>query len=1150
MISVLKKLTSIVFYFLVAILQSYTCQDYNMGDLLVGDSIWVNPYQAFSTPKNKNGQDVLSQDFSKLTPGTHSELLSFPTRSTDDCIVGDLTPIDIKEQKYLLANLCKDVLIVYTVDLQKKSKLVLEKQITDITSFTCSRIGYKEQKVYIICNKDGESSKNLKIVKVSLTNQQIQVHTLTLSTEYSLYNVLFMNLPVTGGTKTTMVLYQGVQAKSLVESNHTNTTVSNYKIILWDLSSSSVTERNLSIANKTKMIGLYAHKTDLYMLHYSNLSKKIEPAKCSFSSNWVIGNCTAYKVKKNITVGFAALGLNNSLNDGTFYYFDGTANKTGACVFNFKASFSTEILTTCPETSPPVENSTKPWNITKPTHGYAIVAYMSDNTTVLDFVSRPKGDTQPVVFRRRLPTAKFVFGYGSYGIVYANTSLRVISGDSHSDALQVALTEKGEYSQRLDFNTLTTEAAPTNKNLMVKAKVIDLMDNVEITDFGTTTLKGSTGYYQRLPFSRKLVEGNALTATNSTSAGDVITAFDNIVELSDEVKKVMQVDQIYLAGDSAVGVQLNNSNQTMLRYFACNETLGNKIATTCVPYAELPINGEAKWKYLRYVGIQEKTIKPTDPEFKIVDKVVSVHSVDDYVIVEMQDDSSKKASSIGIFPKRSRLAKYYNFTKTAIKMNILDFRKDLFVSFIEPGEKTIAVYEAKRFNLSSIKQVYQFKQKIDGADPCIRGAGLFIKSTPRLRFVSRCENGKEYALEREFLQTRHRGLQQLFFKLYQAGNSSAGEINACIIDNFYVYWETSKNILHGVAGHKTDRFSTTIPGVTQFKKVHCLSNSSYVLIEALDSGSKLSLFVYSVRSLKGTKRLPFILDLGTKVTDLTPCWQGNRQIHLTYKEDDKQVFRKLFLSGPIVFSRSSTDNSDVTTSLEVKNSQKTVKREIKTHYSQINHTVSVSRVNKIPIKKGEFNLETLFKITGPIFSIFSKNNNEAKSIITPRVYHDQTITRNFSYSIYKVKWEIGARIESDGVHSNLLVFKDPLTLRTNLSLNVFAEDTIAIKMTPDRKKAYTIFEGLNSFDRSVFVVQTSLVPTSTEIKTGHVPADIVSTQLKIATIDTSKNYFLVNQFNQDTGDMVLSIVDFSNLGEKWPKLKVLKQKRLKDSKNS
>ena len=759
---------------------------------------------------------------------------------------------------------------------------------------------------------------------------------------------------------------------------------------------------------------------------------------------------------------------------------------------------------------------------------------INDNTFVVaDFIS--KETAQAVTQRRRFIDQTYYAGGGTYLMVGNAQRAVMVNSSSNADLFLFKTTAAAAITDPIGMKLLKDNQTIA-KNF--KAQVVAVTDVLTLPTLGGI-MNGSIGYNALLPYSRMNIEGNEITVTATTTDGETLVIHDNIVVHGNSDSATL--DSRYLLGDALIGVVLNSSNVSYIRYYSCSELLNTTINMTCVFRTEIEIHGEAKFLDIRTKAIANGSILSTSPVFKLVESIVAISNFREHIVIHTKDDFATPNHRVISIQKGSIAFTVQNFSNTYAEISMTDFKHDLFLAAYPTAGYPVDVIKSPFFNMNGVSQFMRFDQTQVPNDLCAKAAQVYVMGYPRLRIISQCATSKEYVIDKEIYPSTTRGIMSFYSSIVESP-ALATNINACFLGQYYIYWEASKSKLYGLAGYQTDHMvidlATYIPGaITNW---YCFGNSKTMAVMGLDSGSKQTLVIISVENMQAPHRILFKVTFANTISDVIVSETKEQSIYMTYSEGGFIKSRKFTLDGPYIFSNS-TNNIQAKVTSKLQNSAKSEQKDLTIQFASVSQTASATKIKSVPVSATIFNLDELFNISGPVFNFTSSGFDSTKITILPRVYANGTMTSTHAHSSMHIEGFVSIRVQHFDTNTSLLLYRDPETLRYNLSTEYYIDGPVAVIQDRIDYTAYIVAEGLNLTQRLLFVYRSPLVSGQFSVSKGVIHHETKSTHI---TLRHLKQYFYqVAQFNKDNMDLILEIYDFSKLNAIWVLLTPLAKER-------
>ena len=1106
---------------------------YDLGQLLVNDKVWIDSYRGFWTVKDRRGQDFYPTSTANMVAGTHSELLSLKILDAPVCNFHKLLSLDGTSDLLLYVVRCDASILAFDMNLKNQTAFKFKASLPAFISTTdvLMDAAYYDAKIAFLFKATPDLPNSLKVAVINTIDLQFTtagpISVADNAKKLTRGRILLANYTVSSSRRLFMVVYEAPLYTELDSSSKAN-----YYAYFFDTTSISTAPayRDLPVDSKKKLLTMEAWGSKLHIGHHNSATNRVKVAVCTVSPDLNI-LCVELLTGFVQTAGTIALAGQSSTTIGAMYLME-TTNPlypvATACRMNYEPPAGVLADSNCVYSkSDAVPESNLAFHGFQHVSLESAVAVMIDTSNSLfvraDWLSTLQ--SQSSFMRRRFRTT-FQASWGNTLIIVEGNRARVLNEVSFPD---IMLTGTGLAANLAEEAKQFVLATNTSSSITVGASVKTLLEPNTLNVL-PDTVQGSTGFFLQLPFSRQSVLENQVDCGATTPDADTTVLHINSATFSLDANQI--VDRGIVIGDSLIGIQNNLTNRTFLKYFACNRALAPAISYQCNFMSEVEINGVARSQFIYDLGVSNGSIDKNQPFPYVQDSIVKVKNFDDNLLVFTKDNMTSQLNTVVIaFKKRSKVVTRYNFTTEVRQIDVLDYRKDLYLSGTAASAAgQLTVWFCPDFNVGQPTVVSRQSLILEANDLCVRGSGLTIKTTPRLRFISQCAAlDKVYFLERELVSVPNKPTQTLFNNMADfAGNPLINSnVEGCLLGNYYVFWQTNLATLWGIGGHKTDRMAVNLGvfGITSFRRVFCFSHSSALLVYA-ESGTDRLFFVITSEA---ARRNPFYIKVAAPVDELVVSETEGRELFLSYKTSAGYVNTRLDLAGPTVFVRANVSSSATRTTISVKNSlsQATVTKDQLSAFSAVSLSVKAERVGQQSMSAKEFNVEQMYKITGPVFRVDPRGFDAAKAVVYPRLYLNQTLTGSSSYSKYKVKFQVGARLEFNNTKSYLLIYKDPQTLRANLSLDFYVDDPLAVTSDPSNAFAYSICEGFDGHVRTVFIHKTSLVPTVLTAAKGAIPVESSSTDLGLTLVKA--NLFMVTRYNRDTGDFTSSLHDFSGL---------------------
>lgn len=1116
-------------------------QDIEYGNVLINDARWIDAYSAFGTGITAEGQDFTSTATTTFKFGTHSSPFSF---RNIDIVAGKIfiqklvrNPSATSPAGLLYIVLHDTTIYVFNVNTAnqyelRSSYLIPSSVLT--TSYVCFDMIYLSSKVYIICNTGTATS--MALINHNIVDLQTGVQTFTASSTRPLTAPRLVSMTLTGPTGATSLFFgvwNSLTTNDYLTTTHVSNTLTNvnYYVYLLNSTNGATTEKEIPMTNPHKLLSLTAYSRNLLVSHYRKTGTTIEgkAAVCTIPVD--LGNaaitCQDLNTAYSLAAGLSSAVPNDASTGASLHYFDTVKNLVVSCTLSL-SGFTTQADANCKSTGGAVDTTLKiefdgfAWSDSE--HATVIYKNTNDNTFVVaDFVSRQS--PQIVSHRRRFSDETYYTGTSENLIVGNMHRAVLVNSSSHGGLYLFKTTTAGAISDPISMKLLK-DGQTISKTF--RAQVTAITETVNIPTFGGI-MNGTTGFHTLLPYSRSNIEGNQLTASATTTDGETLVILDNNA-LFDKQDSVT-LDHQYLLGDALLGIVLNSSNATYIRYYSCHERLNTTINTTCTYRSQVEINGLAKYMAIRHIAIANGSITAASPIFTIDDRIVNMRNFKDHVVVHTRDNmTAANNHRLICFTKDSSTTSVHNFSNTYVSLTFTKFRDDLYVAAFAAAGYPVDVHKAASFELSATARFKQFEKTVLPNDLCAKAAQVYVMGYPRLRIISQCATGKEYAIEKDLFPSTTRGFMAFYSGIVE-NPALTTAINGCFIGNYYVYWEASKSKLYGIGGYQTDRMIldliTWIPGaITNWT---CFGNSDVMAVMGLDASSKQVLIIVSVENMQAHYRMPYRITFTNAISHMTITDAG-QSLYLNFIEGGVPKTRKLSLDGPYIFTNSSNNIQSKVTS-KVENPSKTPQTETSIQFSTVTQSATSAKIKSTPVAVGTFNIEELFTIAGPVFSFSSSGFDGAKATFWPRVYANGSLSSSNAHSSLQVEGFVSVRVQYTETNTTINVYRDPETQRYSLNTEYYVDGPVGIIQDRIDYTAYVVAQGLNLTQRLLFVYRVPLVSSQFDLKKGVLFSDVKCSKITLRYI--KQHIYQVAQYSKQARELILSIYDFSPMSTSW-----------------
>lgn len=1111
-------------------------QALNLGEILVNDQVHIGVQNIWNVVKNTTvGQDFWANTKPSVPERIVTEPQSFMIRNpASTCTLSQLVtnPDSGANGGLLYVTLCGVEFWVFEVSNQNKSEFKTRINLNSIASYTCNQITFLSNRFYVVCSQ--AAAPQVRILDFLVTDANQGQRDITQVGGRPLTNprlVFGEHLDTLGNIKAVGILYNAIGPNDYQTAAQVNTAVTNYYCYIYDLLSAvntaPISSAIPAIGGGSKLLTMVSIGRNLAIAHYKNPApQSVKLNLCSVGNGFNVGTCSELTTGFSLSTGTVMFGMNQATGLGNIYMIEISKNLSIACNLNLVGVTAANSESSCKYSKAPINTADTTtfdsFSSADPSFGIAVYRVPA-GITVVEGLS-PVG-ASALAFKYRGAVGSIVTSMGSNIMLIQDPRAVLINPNSTSDLILLATGAAGPINQVINYDLSTTNTSLTGA--LTGTILSGLTQGTEIQSAGN--MKGVLTYLQPLPYNRDRVKGNALTVTANAASCDTVVLNSNVVFVGFDTSATVAADRNYTVGDSLISVVTNSTNRTLLRYSVCKDNIHMSINSTCTFVVETEINGDAKWKYIGYLAVQNGSQPANSAVFSMTERILNIENLDNYLLVTTQDNSPTASVMLYCFYKRTNTITKYNFSIALNGVVLLDYKKDLYVSGISADGTTAYLYKSSRFLIANMGQIGIYNKIINPGDLCIKGGGLSVRFTPRLRLINQCTIGKEAFIEREFTVTGTRSLQNTFQTIQDLPAMTAA-VQGCVAGRFSVFWETGKTKLYGVGAYRPDKFNMELNtfGMTTINSIVCYGGTELVIVSGQDNTAIRLFLIFDFRRWPSAKRLPFMFKFPSNaITEFQFSRFKDKHLYLSYMDGTTQRYMKFYLGGPYVYTRTNTTAGTYPITVVADSGVTNQNAVTNVEFVATIMTNLVTNVNKIPISVGNHSLEFLFTITGPVFQVSSRNFNPNKSSIIPRVYSFGVINTTTSLSRYKVQGQVGAYLQSNATQTYLILNRDPHNLRYNWSLEYFADEQLAVAQSVDLNYAFSINEGFDAFDRRIYVHKTPLLPNLTDIGRGFIAAPFVSTGLQIYTLNTT--HFLVTLFSSSMNALIQMVVNFAPL---------------------
>lgn len=444
---------------------------------------------------------------------------------------------------------------------------------------------------------------------------------------------------------------------------------------------------------------------------------------------------------------------------------------------------------------------------------------------------------------------------------------------------------------------------------------------------------------------------------------------------------------------------------------------------------------------------------------------------------------------------------------------------------------------AKNCNLTNTTLISRLEKSVDNLDLCLRGSAIIGVQSPRVRYFSQCVVGREYFGENElYPQSLHQS--NLFWNVTDPSMSFSSQGSMCVMGPGFLMGQSNSLRLVFIGAQKTNKYIYDLApyGFATLDQYFCLGSSEYVGVLGRDAAFKYIFAVLTSKYRVGSKRVTHLIKFVDPVSEFVAVLRERSSVYISYRELGNLRNKRIDLHGPLVYVNSVVDAS-VATSVTVQNSMNSQLAVVNTNFVMVPHNNTIGGVNKVAIQNKNFSLDALFDIRGPVFAFnWSIPAESSKIELYQRLYFERFVlaSTNRTYARYAIKGDVAARLEFNGIQTNLLIYKDPITLRANLTLEHTSDTTVAIAADTNYNFAYSIAKGYLNNEEYIFLYKSSLVPTVLDSAKAYITSEISGDTIRINLADGPN--FIISEYLSSDFLLHLGVVNTAAMTATWSEL--------------
>ena len=162
-------------------------------------------------------------------------------------------------------------------------------------------------------------------------------------------------------------------------------------------------------------------------------------------------------------------------------------------------------------------------------------------------------------------------------------------------------------------------------------------------------------------------------------------------------------------------------------------------------------------------------------------------NVDGLLFVFTADSTSEQCTSVRTFNKLTKEVSFFNFTMGLKNVQVVDYFKDIYLSASSLDDRAVYIFQSTDTRLALFSQLRLVTRILEANDVCPRLVGLYVQTTPRVRYLSQCAVGQEYVVEEEIVARPNNVAETFHYSLTWDMPALTSTVGGCLLGNFFVY---------------------------------------------------------------------------------------------------------------------------------------------------------------------------------------------------------------------------------------------------------------------------------------------------------------------------------------------------------------------------
>lgn len=1116
--------------------------DIDVSQITKNDEIWLRVPEKFSVNYDRSVKDI-----EQTPPNLKAEIRKYSSTAIveNSCTLSTSARIS---SDVFVALYCSNSIIVYKYNQNQQRTLFKVKSAT--LQGACSNMIYYGRSIVIPCRVTINGQEYLRCHLYNqdtdrLTNNQVLMNSLDIvSRPYAKIGKFSSSA---GNNKDYILIYDKPLNTQIGTSSFNF--VNNRAMYLVDpvtLTSSNLLLRNQP--NVDTLSGVAIKNNKIYVTGYRRndpVASRGKLFECDVTRTLVASSCRQKQLGSQISQGYFEIGIDLlGTNDRIYFYNDVSGkNVIGACEANVQSV--SQIDSKCAYLTPITTTGVRAYEFNECRSDGCELVYEFQSTSKkagIDYIKYNATSPGAGFFRRRfeadtVTSVSAVSGQEPWSFFARNRLVYLIDQKSVIDLLlntqQIALG-----GLEISFKTLTgnTNTSVTNR---VIGEVIEAKKIVDVKVFDINP-KTNQGFYYQLPYRKDWLLGNnniySVEGTNQNS----IVIYSNSLTPS-LTNSGLKLDTMHPAGNSLVGITLNDLERTMLRIFSCEQEFLNQVNLSCMMTKEVPIKGRAPSIANYNTLVTQGKASPTSQPFIEEEFIYKVYNFELSLVVILKE-SVTNTLSLYSFDTTNWNMTFYNTTSEVEQFDMIEHDGELIFAFASKNKNRIHIFKTDNQDLGTIKKLVDLNKMLKDGDLCSSGFSLISGIKPKIRFLSQCAGQTLPVLLAEADLAASSNIASTF-SYHEISRSSlstlfSSQVTMCVSGGYSFFLNVNTNVVYGYSIPDTGAYFIDLPawGMTNLLSIDCNLNS--VTVTGLDAASLVTVATIMNKDLSNSNRrihsvykFPASTGYNIRATEL-----GSSVFYTLNKTNSPQIFHRVEVDGPLIFTKTSTNVASSNINLKADNTFNSSVRSISISYVTPLLKTTVTKNTTTPLVAKQYDLESLATISGPVYS--SKFNLQQADLLNFELFSRASLTKNMTnlsaihpgeaHLAFAIKGPIGGLITKYKAVYYLNFFKDPDTLRSRFNISNPC-NLIDVESDSNLNYAYAALSCLSNGKNMIFFYKGTVSPEQVNNGFGFYETDSDKENKEIRLMRVDTKVFLVFEMKNEQNEIMVKVADLENL---------------------